>query len=147
MLGLPLTLKVTLRRHDLAAEIYHIKEPQKVPLVLSTQEIKRLLVMAQSIKVRMMLSLSYGCGLRVGEVVRLQTGEIDSAQKLIRVVQAKGRKDRRVMLQAAILDLPRQWWPERPTQCDVGIAPEQRYRFPGHSKPQYRPSPTSRLAW
>lgn len=68
-------LNVTLRRHDLAAEIYHLKEPQKIPLVLSQDEVKRLLAMASSVKVRAILSLSYGCGLRAGEVIRLKAGD------------------------------------------------------------------------
>ena len=69
MTGIKFLLRVTLRRHDLAAEIFHLKEPQKVPLVLSRAEIRRLLAMAANIKVRVMLSLAYGCGLRAGEVV------------------------------------------------------------------------------
>ena len=103
MTGVKFLLRVTLRRHDLAAEIYHIKEPQKIPLVMSPEEIKRLLAMAPNLKVRLLLSLSYGCGLRAGEVVRLRAGDIDSAQTIIRVVQAKGRKDRNVMLPPDIL--------------------------------------------
>ena len=86
MTGVKFLLKVTLRRHDLAAEIYHIKEPQKIPLVLSQDELKRLLAMAASVKVQAMLSLSYGCGLRAGEVVRLKSGDIDSDQDIIRIV-------------------------------------------------------------
>ncbi len=114
MTGVKFLLRVTLRRHDLAAEIYHLKEPQKVPLVMSRDEIERLLAMAASIKVRAMLSLAYGCGLRTGEVVRLRVGDIDSAQNIIRIVQSKGRKDRNVMLPADILGLLRQWWTEMP---------------------------------
>ena len=102
MTGLRFLFRVTLRRHDLAAEIFHLKAPQKVPVVMSQDEIKRLLAMAANIKVRAMLSLAYGCGLRAGEVVRLRAGDIDSAQKIIRIVQAKGRKDRNVMLPADI---------------------------------------------
>jgi integrase/recombinase XerD len=56
--------RVTLRRHDLAAEVWHIKEPQKLPPVLSPEEVKRFLTMATSLKARAMLSLAYGCGLR-----------------------------------------------------------------------------------
>jgi integrase/recombinase XerD len=52
-----------------------------------------------------MLSLAYGCGMRAGEVVRLKVDDIDSAQKIIRIVQAKGRKDRNVMLPSDILGL------------------------------------------
>ena len=93
MTGVRFLLRVTLRRHDLAAEVYHLKEPQKLPLVLSPDETKRLLAMARSIKVRVVLSLGYGCGLRAGQVVRLQVKHIDSAQGIIRIEQAKGRKD------------------------------------------------------
>ena len=74
MTGLRFLFRVTLRRLDLAAEIYHIKEPQKIPLVMSPEEAKRLLAMASSLKVRVLLSLGYGCGLRAGEVVRLKAG-------------------------------------------------------------------------
>ncbi len=94
MTGVKFLLRVTLRRHDLAAEIYHLREPQKVPLTMSRQEVERLLVMARATKTKAMLSISYGCGLRAGEVVRLRVGDIDSDQNIIRVVQAKGRKDR-----------------------------------------------------
>ena len=66
--------------------------------------------MAPSLKARVMLSLAYGCGLRAGEVVWLQVGDIDSAQEIIRIVQAKGRKDRNVMLPTDILDLLRECW-------------------------------------
>ena len=48
-----------------------------------------------------MLTLAYGCGMRASEVVRLQAGDIDSEQMIIRIVQSKGRKDRHVMLPAA----------------------------------------------
>jgi site-specific recombinase XerD len=132
MTGVKFLLRVTLRRHDLAAEIYHLKEPQKVPLVMSRDEIKRLLAVAASIKVRVMLSLAYGCGLRAGEVVRLRVGDIDSAQNIIRIVQSKGRKDRNVMLPGDILGLLRQWWRERPTRHDAGVAKERRWLFPGY---------------
>jgi integrase/recombinase XerD len=140
MTGVKFLLKVTLRRHDLAAEIYHLKEPQKIPLVLSQDEVKRLLAMASSVKVRAMLSLSYGCGLRAGEVVRLKAGDIDSDQEIIRIVQAKGRKDRHVMLPADVLDLLRQWWPERPTCHDEGVPSGERWLFPGRGP--YRPLTT-----
>jgi integrase len=88
MTGVKFLFRVTLRRHDLVAEIFHLKEPVKVPLVLSKKEIKRILAMAPSLKARVMLSLAYGCGMRAGEVVRLKVGDIDSAQNIIRIVQA-----------------------------------------------------------
>src|SRR5437899_7174285 len=64
MTGVRFLFRVTLRRLDLAAEIYHIREPQKIPQVMSPDETRRLL--ASSLKVRVLLSLSYGCGLRAG---------------------------------------------------------------------------------
>src|ERR1700688_545060 len=131
MTGLRFLFRVTLRRLDLAAEIYHIREPQKVPLVMSPDETKRLLAVASSLKGRILLSLGYGCGLRAGEVVRLKVKHIDSAQKIIRIEQSKGRKDRNVMLSAETLDLLRQWWKVRPSRHDAGTPREERWLFPG----------------
>jgi site-specific recombinase XerD len=131
MTGVRFLFRVTLRRHDLAAEIFHLKEPQKIPVVMSQDEIKRLLAMAANIKLRAMLSLAYGCGLRAGEVVRLKVGDIDSAQNIIRIVQAKGRKDRNVMLPADILGLLRLWWKDRPRRQERDVAPPERWFFPG----------------
>ena len=132
MTGVRFLLRVTLRRHDLAAEIYHLKEPQKVPVVLSQDEVRRLLAMAPGLKARVMLSLAYGCGLRAGEVVRLKVGDIDSAQNIIRIVQSKGRKDRNVMLPADILEMLREWWKERPAGQDEGVPGPDRVLFPGY---------------
>jgi len=110
MTGVKFLLRVTMRRHDLAAEIYHLKEPQKVPVVLSGDEVKRILLMAPGRKARTMLTISYGCGLRAGEVTRLTVGDIDGAQNIISVLQGKGRKDRNVMLPPEVLALLREWW-------------------------------------
>jgi integrase/recombinase XerD len=131
MTGVRFLFRVTLRRHDLATEIWHMKEPQKLPPVLSPEEVKRVLAMATSLKARAMLTLAYGCGLRASEVARLRVCDIDSEQMIIRIVQSKGRKDRNVMLPAEILDLLRQWWKARPKRRDAGVAPEQRWLFPG----------------
>ena len=132
MTGVKFLFRVTLRRHDLAAEIFHLKEPVKVPLVLSRNEVKRILLMAPGLKARVMLSLAYGCGLRAGEVVRLRVGDIDGEQEIIRIVQSKGRKDRNVMLPVDILGLLRDWWKERPTGQDTGVAGPERVLFPGY---------------
>jgi integrase/recombinase XerD len=131
MTGLRFLFRVTLRRLDLAAEIYHIREPQKIPPVMSQDETRRLLAVAGSLKVRTLLSLGYGCGLRAGEVVRLKVKDIDRAQNIIRVEQSKGRKDRHVMLSPEMLGLLREWWKARPTRWDAGVAQEERWLFPG----------------
>jgi integrase/recombinase XerD len=134
MTGLRFLFRVTLRRLDLAAEIYHMREPEKLPLVMSKDEMKRLLAVAGSLKARIMLSLGYGCGLRAGEVVRLKVKHIDTAQKIIRVEQGKGRKDRQVMLSRKTLDLLRQWWKVRRSPYDAGTPPEERFLFPGRKR-------------
>jgi site-specific recombinase XerD len=92
--------------------------------------------MATSLKARAMLTLAYGCGLRAGEVVRLRAGDIDSEQKIIRIVQSKGRKDRHVMLPPEVLKLLRQWWKARPAAHSAGGTPEHRWLFPGRSDHQ-----------
>jgi integrase/recombinase XerD len=130
MTGVRFLFRVTLRRLDLAAEIYHIREPQKIPLVMSVDETKRLLAVASSLKARVLLSLGYGCGLRASEVVRLKVKHIDSAQKIIRVEQSKGRKDRNVMLSPETLDLLRQWWKAR-RDHDATTPLQERWLFPG----------------
>src|SRR5207342_1690172 len=137
MTGERFLFRVTLRRLDLAAEIYHIREPQKIPLVMSPDEVKSLLAVASSLKVRTLLSLGYGGGLRASEVVRLKVKHIDRAQNIIRVEQSKGRKDRHVMLSPEMLALLRQWWKVRPSRHDAGTSMEERWLFPGnrHGKP------------
>ena len=129
--GLRFLFRVTLRRLDLVAGFYHLREPEKIPLVMSPDETRRLLIVTTNLKVRTLLSLSYGCGLRAGEVVRLKVKHIDSAQKIIRVEQAKGRKDRNVMLSPETLDLLRQWWKVRPSRYDARTPLPERCLFPG----------------
>jgi integrase len=107
-----LLLRLTLRRLELAAEIYHIREPQKIPQVMSPDETRRVLAVATSLKARVALSLCHGCGLRAGEVVRLKVKQYRQ-QKIIRIEQSKGRKDRNVMLSPEMIDLSRQWWRAR----------------------------------
>jgi integrase/recombinase XerD len=135
MTGVRFLFRVTLRQLELAAEIYHLREPEKLPLVLSPDETKRLLAMASTLKARVMLSLSYGCGLRAGEVVRLKVKHIDSAQEIIRIEQSKGRKDRNVMLSPEMLALLRQWWKARPSHYDAGTPVQERWLFPSRKSP------------
>ena len=137
MTGVKFLFRVTLRRHDLAAEIFHLKEEQKLPLILSPNEAELLLAKAGSLRDGVMLSLGYGCGLRAGEIVRLKDGDIDSAQMIIRIVQSKGRKDRHVMLPPELLVLLRQWWKVRPKRFDAGVPVGERWLFPGRRQGQH----------
>ena len=144
MTGLRFLFRVTLRRLDLSEEVYHIREPEKLPLVLSIDEIKRLLAVPSSLKTRVLLSLGYGCGLRAGEIVRLKVKHIDKAQSIIRIEQSKGRKDRNVMLPKEMLGLLRQWWRMRPSRHDAGISVQERWLFPSR-KSAGRPITTRHL--
>jgi len=134
MTGVRFLLRVTMRRHDLAAEVFHMKEPQKIPLILSAVEAKRLLTMAGKLQVRVLLSIGYGAGLRVSEVVKLKVKHIDSALGIIRVEQAKGKKDRNVMLSPETLELLREWWKVRTKKYDAGVPAGERWLFPGRRK-------------
>jgi site-specific recombinase XerD len=123
--------RVTLRRLDLAEEIYHLSEPQRSPVILSVNEVKRLLAVARPLKAKVLLSIAYGTGMRAGEVVRLKVGDIDSDQMIIRVIQGKGKKDRQVKLPKDLLGLLRAWWSVRSKRLDAGKPLEQRWLFPG----------------
>jgi integrase/recombinase XerD len=136
MTGVKFLFRVTLRRLDLAAEIYHLREPQKIPQVMSPDETRRVLAVATSLKARVALSLSYGCGLRASEVVRLKVKPIDSAQKIIRIEQSKGRKDRMVMLSPKMIDLLRQWWKARRGFDAHAMPVQERWLFPGRKPGQ-----------
>jgi len=137
MTGVRFLFRITLRRHDLAAEIFHLKEPQRLPLTMSRNEAERLLVMTGCLRDHILLSLGYGCGLRAGEIVRLKVGDIDSSQMIIRIVQSKGRKDRHVMLPEDLLASLREWWRVRPTRYDADVPVKERWLFPGRRKGQH----------
>ena len=102
--------QVTLGRPGFCDRMARLPAPERLPVVLSAEEVALLLAHAPSLKYRAALSLAYGCGLRVSEVTNLKVSDIDSARMLIRVEQGKGRKDRYVMLSSGLLDLLRQWW-------------------------------------
>jgi len=110
MTALRFFFKVTLRRSDVAEDVVFIREPRRLPVVLSPEEVARLLAAAPGLKYQAALSIAYGAGLRVSEVISLKVGDIDSARMLIRVDQGKGHKDRYVMLSQPLLELLRRWW-------------------------------------
>src|SRR5213079_1708970 len=102
--------KVTLRRHEIVEHTHVIHEPRKLPVVLSVEEVARLLNAAPGLKYKAALSVAYGAGLRATEVISLKVSDIDSKRMIIRIEQGKGRKDRYVMLSPHLLDLLRTWW-------------------------------------
>ncbi len=101
-----------LGRGELMAKMSHVRVPRKLPVVLSPEEVMRLLEAAPGLKYKAALAVAYGAGLRTSEVVALKVDDIDSERMVIRVEQGKGRKDRYVMLSPTLLALLRQGWCE-----------------------------------
>jgi site-specific recombinase XerD len=119
--------RVTLRRSDIIKHTTFLQEPRKLPVVLSPEEVARLLDAAPGLKYKAALSVAYGAGLRAAEVISLKIGDIDSKRMLIRVEQGKGRKDRYVMLSPHLLELLRAW---------SRAARPQGWLFPGRERIQ-----------
>lgn len=101
---------VTLDRADIVRHLPVAREPRKAPIVLSPEEVARMLEAAPGLKYKAALSVAYGAGLRVSEVVALKVSDIDSGRMMIRIEQGKRRKDRYAMLSPRLLDLLRDWW-------------------------------------
>ena len=101
---------VTVRRPDLMVGMQSVRLPQKLPVVLSREEVAKLIAAAPNLKHQTALALAYGAGLRVSEVVALKVGDIDSERMTLRIEQAKGRKDRYAMLSPLLLQRLRTWW-------------------------------------
>ena len=100
----------TLGRHDIGNLIPTPREIRKLPVVLSEEEVERLLNSAPGLKAQAALSVAYGAGLRSLEVVSLKVDDIDGDRKIIRVEQGKGNKDRLVMLSPHLHEVLRAWW-------------------------------------
>ena len=101
---------VTLEKPDLVRPLRIVTEPRKAPVVLSQEEVSRLLQAAPGLKYKAALSVAYGAGLRVSEVAHLKVSDIDSDRMMLRVEQGKGQRDRDVMLSPQRLQLLREWW-------------------------------------
>ena len=128
--GLRFFFEETLDRHDALSRMSHVYEPRKLPLILSIEEVTRLLEAAGSLKYKAALSIAYGAGLRASEVTHLKVSDIDSERMVIRVEQGKGKKDRYAMLSPALLDLLRAWY--RQARAERKILPGG-WLFPGQN--------------
>jgi site-specific recombinase XerD len=104
--------KVTLHRDWCLEDIIPApKKPQKLPIVLSPDEVLQFLGCVQSLKHRTILTICYAAGLRISEAIRLKVADIDSKRMVIRIEQGKAQKDRYVMLSPKLLQILRSWWP------------------------------------
>jgi site-specific recombinase XerD len=101
---------VTLRQADLPERIAYAREPQKLPVVLSTEEVVWFLEAVPSLKCRAALTTAYAAGLRASEVASLKVADLDSSRMVIRVQQGKGGRDRYVMLSPQLLGILRAYW-------------------------------------
>ncbi|MFZ5721967.1 MAG: tyrosine-type recombinase/integrase [Pseudomonadota bacterium] len=114
--GLRFFFKVTLGVTGLGERLARVRQEDRLPVVLSPEEVALLLHCVPNLKHRLILSIAYGCGLRVSEIVRLRVVDIDSLRMVIRIEQGKGRSDRYVMLAPDLLEMLREWWRKtRPT--------------------------------
>jgi integrase/recombinase XerD len=103
--------KVSLRKDWTLEDVIPApKKPQKLPVVLSPEEVLQFLDCVSGVKHRAILTTCYAAGLRISEAVRLTISDIDSARMVIRVDQGKGQKDRYVMLSPKLLEILRDWW-------------------------------------
>lgn len=121
--------KITLKKPWVFEEIIPApKKPQKLPIVLSPEEVMQFLRAVASTKHRVILTTCYAAGLRISEALALKPPAIDSKRMVLRVEQGKGQKDRYVMLSPQLLAILRDWWRlERP----------QHWLFPGDKPGQY----------
>jgi len=110
IVGLKFFFDITLGRSELMSKMQTVRVPQKMPVVLSRDEVTRLIAAAPNLKSQTALSVAYATGLRVSEVVSLKVSDIDSKRMTLRVEQGKGRKDRYAMLPPLLLERLRAWW-------------------------------------
>jgi integrase/recombinase XerD len=119
--------RVTLGQDWVVAQVACPKMPRRLPVVLSPDEMARFLDALHNPKHRALLMTAYAAGLRLSEVARLRVEDIDSARRVIHVRQAKGHKERDVMLSPRLLAVLRQYWKEKRTQP---------FLFPGRTPDQ-----------
>lgn len=110
-------------RYKWELELRYQRAPQRVPVTLTREEMVRLFGAVRGLRERAAMEIAYGSGLRLSEVLHLKLADIDSARMILRVDQGKGKKDRNVMLSAALLETLRAYWKESKPRV---------WLFPGH---------------
>jgi len=92
--------------------IPYARKENKLPIVLSVDEIQKMFSVCENIKHKVILALLYSCGLRVSEFINLKWQHIDRSRMIINIIAGKGNKDRQVMLTASIIPLLETYWKE-----------------------------------
>ena len=132
----------TLDRPDLARKLVRTGHIRKLPVVLSQDEVARLLGATTSLKHQAALSVAYGAGLRASEVAALKVRDVDSERMLLRVERGKGGQYRNALLPAGLLPLLREWWKAGRQQGvmhpDGWLFPGQHYLKPLSTRQLYR---------
>jgi len=107
------------------------KQSKKLPIVLSVAEIQQMFDVCENIKHKVILSLLYSCGLRVSELINLKWSHIDRSRMIINIIQAKGKKDRQVMLAAELLPVLETYYRQyKPKEYVLnGQFPEKELRY------------------
>ncbi|WOD13339.1 tyrosine-type recombinase/integrase [Paraburkholderia kirstenboschensis] len=126
--GLKFFFGITLHEPDLMARMQPVRVPRVLPVVLSPDEVGRLIAATGNLKHQTALSVAYGAGLRASEVVALKVGDVDGQRMTLRIEQGKGRKDRYAMLSPVLLERLRVWWRVAHAQ---GRMLERGWLFPG----------------
>jgi site-specific recombinase XerD len=119
---------ITTDQAELMARMQPVRVPRTLPVVLSREEVARLIAAAENLKHQTALSVAYGAGLRASEVVALKVADIDSQRMTLRIERGKGRKDRYAMLSPVLLERLRVWWRTARAQ---GKMPDGGWLFPG----------------
>jgi integrase/recombinase XerD len=108
--ALRLFFTTTCNQPDMARHLRIVKQPQKLPVVLTPEEVLLLLESAPGPRDKTALAVAYGAGLRLSEITNLKVSDIDSQRMLLRIEQGKGQKDRNGMLSPRLLEVLREWW-------------------------------------
>lgn len=116
---------ITMGRNEMPERIAYAREPRKLPVILSADEVVRFLEAVPSLKTRAALTTAYAAGLRASEAVSLKVADIDSSRMLIQVHHGKGAKDRTIMLSPQLLAILRTYW---------RLARPKEWLFPGRNE-------------
>lgn len=108
--GLKFFYGTTLKRSAVQFVIPRARQPQKLPQILSREEVAALIEHTVNVKHRVILMTAYGAGLRLNEICHLRVSDIDSDRMTIRVEQGKGAKDRYTLLSPRLLAELRRYW-------------------------------------